>query len=114
MKLTIMDYSDEKREFDIGDKEDIALITSSVISGDEVAEILYKDFTKRTFDSSDDRMMNYYDFEYELYNCQKEENLINDPSWQNRKTSYDVQDCPNDYEHYRAEQTEPQTEREGE
>ena len=89
MILTIMDYDNHKRNVNIGKKDDIASISISVISGDEIAEVIYKDYTKKCFDSSDCRMYDFFDDEYTIYNFQEENNLIDNPLWQKRKSSYD-------------------------
>lgn len=92
MNLTIMNYRDEKVDIDIGDN--VATITINVISGDEVAEVTYKDFTRKWYDSSvycqNLRALNFYDESYEVYNFQNAENLIDNPLWKNRETSYDL------------------------
>ena len=88
MILKLMDYDDKEKEFDIGELDTIGKIDVEVISGDEIATVYYKDYTVRKFDSSDCRHMNFYDGEYELYHCEKTDNALNDPKWQNRTDSY--------------------------
>lgn len=91
MNLTIMNYRDKKVDIDIGDN--VAVITIDVISGDEVAEVIYKDFTRKRYDSAEYcqnlRLRDFYDDSCEVYNFQNTENLIDNPLWKNRKTSYD-------------------------
>lgn len=91
MNITIMNYNDEKVTVDVGDN--VATINIDVISGDEVARVTYKDYTTILYDSADIignwRLMDCYDRSYEVYNFHKEENLIDNPLWKNRKTSYD-------------------------
>lgn len=91
MNITIMNYENEKVTLDVGDN--VAIITIEVISGDEVARVINKDYTTTIYDSADIigncRITDYYDGSYEVYNFHKEENLIDNPLWKNRKTSYD-------------------------
>lgn len=65
-KIILRDYSDLRKEFTIKDFENVKSIYISIISGDEVAEIVYKDGKFVNYDSSDERIMNYYDTCYEL------------------------------------------------
>lgn len=91
MNITIMNYRNEKVTVDVGDN--VAIITIDVLSGDEVARVIDKDYTTTVYDSAyivgNLRISDFYDGSYEVYNFQKEENLINNPLWKNRKTSYD-------------------------
>lgn len=91
MNITIMNYINEKVTVDVGNN--VATITIDVISGDEVARVINKDYTTTIYDSAyiigDWRISDFYDDSYEVYNFQKEENLIDNPLWTNRKTSYD-------------------------
>lgn len=88
MKIELLDYASNRVSVDVGDLDDIAKIVISVISGDEVLEVIYKDYTSEVFDSSTDRMMDFYDDEYEIYNVDEPYNLIDIPEFINRKTSY--------------------------
>lgn len=92
MKLEIMNYENERISIDVGDRENIATIYIRVISGDEVAEVTYKDYSKKIFDSAillhNYRSMDYNDYEYEIYNFQKEDNAIDNPQWLKRGTAY--------------------------
>ena len=92
MLLKLMDFTYENfEEFDIGNLEDIAKITIEVITGDEVAHVIYKDYSTKSFDGCgmNDRLKDYHDGEYKIYDFEDNENLIDDPKWLNRKTSYD-------------------------
>ena len=89
MELTLMDYADGKVTFDIGDINDIARIEIEVFTGDEIARVIYKDYSTDTFDSSGCRMADFYDGGYLIYDINKNVNLLEDPKWKDRKSSYD-------------------------
>lgn len=88
MFLKLMDYQDRVTEVDIGELDDIAVITITVVTGDEIADVIYKDYTTARFDSSNDRMADYPDDRYEIYRVGVSENLIDNPRFTERKTSY--------------------------
>lgn len=89
MILKLMNYKGDFTEHDIGDLKDIAVITIEVITGDEIANVVYKDYTIRRFDSSHDRINDYYDGEYQIFRYDEEDNLINKEEFKNRGSSYD-------------------------
>ena len=91
MKLRLIDYENRGKEFEIGSIEDIARIIIEVVSGDEIAHVLYKDYTEKCFDSGEKRMYDFQDGQYEVYDFRKpnEKNLLLDRKWLNRVTSYD-------------------------
>ena len=93
MELTLMNYTNDKVSVDIGDKEDIGTIFISIISGDEIAHIIYKDFSHKWFDSNKllggFRFMDFDDGCYMLYNINEKDNLLDNPKWINRTSSYD-------------------------
>ena len=89
MILKLIDYKRDATGHDIGDLKDIAVITIEVISGDEIANVIYKDYTTRRFDSSHTRTKAYYDGEYQIYRYDKEDCGIFKEEFKNRKTSYD-------------------------
>lgn len=60
-RLILVDYKDNRKEFDIPNFEEVLSIVIEVISGDEVANVLYKNGDIKTFDSSDDRIIDYFD-----------------------------------------------------
>lgn len=102
MNIEIMNYNDERVSVDIGKKEDIAVIDIQIVSGDEIAHVIYKDYSRKYFDSAsllnNFRIMDYNDAEYEAYNASKENNIIDNPNWLNRKTSYDGDDIARESE----------------
>lgn len=88
MLLKLLDYSDEAVEFEIGDLSDIAVISIKVVTGDEIAKVIYKDYTTTEFDSGTKRLQDYYDDSYEIYRYDSEKNLIDDPKFKERTKSY--------------------------
>jgi len=89
MRIKLLDYSNKKITVDIGKKENVATIDITVMSGDEIANVTYKDYSRAIFDSSNDRIMDYFDDSYRVYDFQKTDNLIDNPKWLQRKSSYD-------------------------
>ena len=68
MELILYQYDEEPTIFEnVGDIEDIKDIFISVVSGDEIAFINYKDGTNRTFDSSTSRFLDFCDGGYTIY-----------------------------------------------
>ncbi len=88
MILKLMDYRGKIIEHDIGEKDSIARIDIEILSGDEVATVLYKDYSIANFDSSHTRITGYCDGGYALYDYRKENNLIDNDKWKNRSTTY--------------------------
>jgi len=89
MTITLMDYADRKVTHDIGDIENIGTIDIEVITGDEIAVVTYKDGTIKRFDSSDSRIYDFYDNEYEIYNAETGVNYLNSDEFLKRESSYD-------------------------
>ena len=87
MKLKLLDYDGNPFEYEIGELEKIKSIELEVISGDEVATIYYKDGTSAVYDTAPDRMMDFFDTSYTVYN-EEGINLFNDEKWVNRLDSY--------------------------
>lgn len=67
MKLKLFDYRNNVKEFEIGNIENINAIYICVLSGDEVATVIYKDGHRKVFDASDGRCTHFFDAHYELY-----------------------------------------------
>lgn len=65
-KIVLRDYTDDRKEFIIPDFENVESIEITILSGDEIADITYKDGKEISFDSSDDRIIAYNDDYYEL------------------------------------------------
>ena len=73
---------------DIGSIEDIIRIEIEVVTGDEVATVVYDDYSIKYFDSAHDRIADYYHGSYEIYNFQTGLNLLE--SWKDRTSdTYD-------------------------
>lgn len=87
MEITLFDFESETKTFDIGDLDSISEIEILVLSGDEIALVWYKDHTSKQFDSSDSRIIDYYDGSYIVYNVANETNFVD--AWKERKDSYD-------------------------
>ena len=92
MELKLLDYRGRETIADIGDLDDIAVIEIKVVTGDEVATVIYKDFTTDYFDSSNSRTQDCFDYSYELYRYDKEDNIMDKDYWKNRKSSYDLEE----------------------
>lgn len=88
MKIKILDWNSRGKEVEIGKIEKVMAMYIQVISGDEVLCVFDKKGNIHRFDSSDTRTMNYYDGEYKIYDNEEENNLVNNPEWVNRKSSY--------------------------
>lgn len=84
--ITIMDYNNNKRKITIKNFEDVVRLEIEVVSGDEILNILYKDYSTESYDSSDCRMMNFDDDFYTIYDITKNIDYIN--SWNKRTSSY--------------------------
>ena len=91
-KLILINSFDEKvkSNIDISNLDDILRIDIKVISGDEVAEVTYKNGDKKIFDSDTHwRMMDYQDEDYCIYQAGKINHI---EEWEKRKDSYDWDD----------------------
>lgn len=91
MTIKLLDWDKKETEVDVGDLEDIATMMIRVVSGDEILEVVYKDYCRLSFDSSCTRYQGFYDGEYDIYDFRKEDNLLTDPRFINRKSSYDFE-----------------------
>lgn len=93
MELTLLDYSGKKKTFDIGDIANIARITINVVSGDEIANVIYKDYGTMSYESNTCRFIDYFDYAYDIYDIRHRLNLLNYRKWLDRKSSYDFDMC---------------------
>lgn len=84
--IALFDYEDTRKEFTLS--KPFKAIRIEVISGDEVAFVTYDDNTIETFDSSYCRFVDYYDYEYILYDEEQDINIYDD--WVTRRNSYDI------------------------
>ena len=60
MKIQIKDYSGSTKVVDLGESK-IKTVTLTVLSGDEILTVDYDEGHRRTFDSSNDRMIDFFD-----------------------------------------------------
>ena len=91
MVIEIMNYRGDKKKVDVGELENIEEMDILILTGDEILTIYYDDGDIKKFDSSDDRLRDYYDWEYTLYDKEiedKEQNYLFQDNWINRKSSY--------------------------
>ena len=63
MKVIIRDFRGNPREIEITKEFKRAYIT--ILSGDEILTVCYKDGTEEKFDSCDDRLADYYEVKLE-------------------------------------------------
>ena len=59
-----------------------------VVTGDEILQVIYKDYTIEEFDSSDDRNAEFYNGEYDVYNVVTGLNLFDKEAFMKRTRSY--------------------------
>lgn len=87
-ELILLDYN--CNEFhtgvDLENLDDILRIDIEVVSGDEIARVIYANGDLKQFNSSDCRIMDFYDGEYCIYQAGVK-NEIDD--WLKRVNSYD-------------------------
>lgn len=83
MKVTIYNYREQPTEIEVGDIERIKSMDVSVISGDEVLTVEYKDSTVDEFDSCWDRCICDYEGTYVIYDNDrpKDRCLLYDEDW---------------------------------
>ena len=78
MKIKLLDYETKTKVVDVGDIKEIGSMYIEVISGDEVLVVVYKDYTIKTFDSSNTRCEDRHEGRYLIYNEQLGINLLKD------------------------------------
>ena len=85
MKIAILDYKDRVKEVNV-ELKDIRRMFVTVVTGDEILHVIYKNGDEEIFDSSSDRTRDFYDGDYELYNTdiEPEINELDNPEWLNR------------------------------
>ena len=89
MKIRLLDYKNKIIVVDVGDIKEIGSMYIEVLSGDEVLYVIYKDYTIKTFDSSNTRCKDNLDARYPIYNKITGLNLLKDKDFLNRIDSYD-------------------------
>lgn len=88
MKIKILNYLGRPTEVDVGDLKDIQSMYMTVISGDEILDVEYKDGRCVSHDSAKDRTLDYFDDQYVIYNPEDNINLLTDDRFLNRTSSY--------------------------
>ncbi len=88
--LEIMDYANNKIKttIDLNRLDEIQSIIITIISGDEICEVQYKNGKREEFDSSNDRLQDFFDGSYVLYDVLDNTNFIEE--FKKRKDSYDI------------------------
>ena len=92
--LVLMNYQGEKADtgFSIDDLSNVLRIDITVVTGDEIATIIFKNGEKMRFDSADVldclRRTDFYDYEYCLFNSYDGTNKFE--AFNNRSSSYDL------------------------
>lgn len=76
MEITLLDYDDNVKTFEIGELNDIRRINIKILSGDEVAFVYYKDGSTKRFDSSNGRVIDCYIGECCIYDIADGTNII--------------------------------------
>lgn len=88
--LTLLDYKNEEYEtgIDLDNLDDVLTISIEVVTGDEIAHVIYKDGHSEYFDSCPFRLTDYYDGGYTLYvagsDCDERERFVK------RRSSYTI------------------------
>ena len=85
--LILMDYANNQVDtgFCIDDLSNVFRIDITVITGDEIADVIMKNGEKHHFDSSSTRQMDFFDNEYCIFS--PSENHLDD--FNKRTSSYD-------------------------
>lgn len=86
--ITIMDYRERKSKVKIDNFENVVRLEIEVISGDEILYVLYKDYTSKKYDSANNRVENYLDAFYCIYDITKNIDYLD--KWKKRTSSYDI------------------------
>ena len=100
MIIKLLDYADNETLVDIGNLNDIAKMRIDIITGDEILNVVYKDYREVRFDAGKNRSMDFHDWSYEIYDYRlsKEANLLFDTYWLSRKDSYHYENDEYEYE----------------
>lgn len=92
MIMPIFNWTGKSYDIEIGDINDIASIEMTVLSGDEVCTVFYKDGKEKVFDSSieahDNRAVGYNDDIYVVFDIAEGINLLLSDDFVNRTSSY--------------------------
>lgn len=85
-----MDYNNVKKKIVINNFEEVVKLNINIVSGDEILEVMYKDYSTKEYDSSDCRRMDFYDGGYCIYDITKGFDDIK--NWNKREDSYDYEE----------------------
>lgn len=66
-EIIIRDYAGKTTKINVEKFENVLKIDVTVISGDEILRVLYEDLSEITYDSSDCRIMDFYDGYFSIY-----------------------------------------------
>lgn len=85
--IEIMDYENVKRKIKIDDFENVVKLNIKVVTGDEILQIIRKDYSEESYDSCDFRLRDFLDDYYTIYDITKNINYLK--KWKKRTDSYD-------------------------
>ena len=87
--MKILDYAGKVREIDV-DLNDANILAAymKVVTGDEILTVIYEDGSLETFDSSNNRMTDYFDEEYALKIGGELTETYKSKAFQERNSSY--------------------------
>jgi hypothetical protein len=86
--IEIMNFENTRKTAKLEDFENVVRLEIRVISGDEILNILYKDYSVKAFDSDTNRTENYFDAHYCIYDITNNINHLD--KWNKRNSSYDI------------------------
>ena len=87
--LNIIDFRNRKKKITINNFENVLIIKIDVVTGDEILTVVYKNGKKIKFDSSSDRMLDFFDYTYYILDKSNDFDIIK--KWVERETSYDFE-----------------------
>lgn len=88
MNMEIIDYAGNRKAVEIGELDNILTLSIRVMSGDEILTVVDKDGKIDEYDSSYGRRCDYFDDAYTVFNRSEGINLLEDPEFMERKSSY--------------------------
>lgn len=93
MDIKVLKYNGDVTVKTINNFDNVDMMLITVISGDEELFISYKDDTAEVVDPGKaTRFMDYVDYVYVIYDADKSKNLIDNPIFMDRTSSYWVDD----------------------
>ena len=76
MIIKLFNYDGEEKQFEIGDINNIGRMFIEVISGDEVLNVIQKDYSINRYDSSESRCEDFCDGGYDVFYPKENINLL--------------------------------------